>query len=208
MDNLAKKTALYGLIGFILYMILFFLLDRTISLFVNNNLATSWVFDAGTYFSYLADGSFVRITLALCFILILICDPYIKKQWTMLLLYICLSAAIAVVIGEGLKVLLGRYRPIMLYENTLYGLHFFTKEWALNSTPSGHSLRAFSILTALSLVFRRWAVFFITIAVLVGISRVVATAHYPSDVLFGAFIGIFSALWTFKHYQPLERGVK
>jgi hypothetical protein len=31
-----------------------------------------------------------------------------------------------------LKYLLGRYRPIMLFEHSLYGLNFFSSEWALN----------------------------------------------------------------------------
>ncbi|MCB2171068.1 MAG: phosphatase PAP2 family protein, partial [Deltaproteobacteria bacterium] len=122
------------------------------------------------------------------------------KPWSRVLLYVCISAAVAMVIGEGLKYLLGRYRPVMLFEQNLYGFHFFSGKWELNSTPSGHTIRAFSILTALSLVYRRWMPLFISIAVLIGISRVLVTAHYPSDVLFGAYIGIFTALWTFVYF--------
>ena len=88
----------------------------------------------------------------------------------------------------------------MLFEQNLYGLHFLSAEWALNSTPSGHTLRAFSILTALSMLYRRFASIFIIIAIVIGISRVVVKAHYPSDVVFGAFIGIFAALWVYKHF--------
>ena len=108
--------------------------------------------------------------------------------------------AIAVVIGDGLKYLLGRHRPTMLFEQNLYGLNFFSTEWALNSTPSGHTIRAFSILTALSMLYRRFAVVFISIAILIGVSRVVVTDHYPSDVVFGAFIGVFTALWVYKYF--------
>jgi membrane-associated phospholipid phosphatase len=88
----------------------------------------------------------------------------------------------------------------MLFEHNLYGMHFFSSEWLLNSTPSGHSLRAFSVFTALSLLYRRFTVVFISVAVLIGASRVVVTAHYPSDVVFGAFIGIFTAAWTYKYF--------
>jgi len=207
MDNLAKKTRLYSVIFLALYLIFFFFLDKSISLWVNDHLTSTWIFDAGTYLSYIADGSFIRITVALCFIVILVFDPTIKHQWTRMLLYVALSAAIALVVGEGLKIFLGRHRPIMLYEQEQYGLHFFTEQWEMNSTPSGHSLRIFSILTALSLLFKKWSAVFITIAVLVCLSRVIVTAHYPSDVLFGAYIGIFAALWTYKNYRPLERKV-
>ncbi len=205
MDNLENKTILYTGILFTLYLIFFFLLDKPISLWINGHLSSTWIFDAGTYLSYMADGSCIRIAVALCFIIILIFDPTIKHHWTRMLLYVALCAAIALVVGEGLKVFLGRNRPVMLYEQEQYGFHFFTKEWAMNSTPSGHSLRIFSILTAMSLIFKRWAFVFITVAILVCLSRVIVTAHYPSDVLFGAYIGIFSALWTYKNYRPLER---
>ena len=109
------------------------------------------------------------------------------------LLYVCISCAIAIVIGEGLKYLLARHRPVMLFKDKLYGLSYLSSEWAYNSTPSGHTLRAFSILTALSLRFRRLMPVFITLAVLIGLSRVAVTDHYPSDVLAGTFLGIASA---------------
>lgn len=50
------------------------------------------------------------------------------------------------------------------------------------------------------MLYRRFAVVFISIATLIGASRVAVTAHYPSDVVFGAFIGIFTALWVYKHF--------
>ncbi len=208
MNDLSRKTFFYGLLGLIVYLLFFFLLDKPISLWVNNHITSTFLFDAGTYISYIAEGSFIRISIALCFIIILVFDPTIQHRWTRFLLYITLSAAIALAVGEGLKIFLGRYRPIMLYQNQQYGLHFFSKQWAMNSTPSGHSLRIFSILTALSLLFRKWMYVFISIAILVCLSRIIVTAHYPSDVIFGAYIGIFSALWTYKNYRPLERDSK
>ena len=104
------------------------------------------------------------------------------------------------IIGEGLKYLLGRHRPVMLFDHNQYGLTFFSTEWGQNSSPSGHTLRAFSILTALSLLYRRFTAVFITVAIMIGAGRVVVTAHYPSDVVFGAFIGIFAAVWTHRYF--------
>ena len=200
MNNLNNKTIMYAAIAAIIYLALFFFFDRIIDLWVHNTFSNTWVFNSGKYISCLATGSYVKLGIALCFILILVADPGIKKQGTKLLLYICICGAIAIIIGDGLKYLLGRYRPIMLFEHNYYGLHFFSSEWALNSTPSGHTLRAFTILTGLSMLYRRFTPVFISIAILIGISRVVVTAHYPSDIVFGAFIGIFTALWTYKHF--------
>jgi membrane-associated phospholipid phosphatase len=198
MDDLFKKTAIAAAITAIIYLILFFFFDQTIDLWVHHNYSNTWLFQLGTNISYLAKGEFVNIAIVVAFILIMIIDPGIKKRWTMDLLYICISVSIAIIIGSGFKFLLARYRPIMLFQHNLYGLHFFSSAWALNSTPSGHTLRAFSLLTALSLLYRRFTVVFISVAVLIGASRVAVTAHYPSDVVFGAFIGIFIAVWTYK----------
>lgn len=207
MNNLVKKTAVAAVITLVVYLVLFLFFDRIVDTWLYTNCRETWVYDAGTYLSLLADGSFVRLVIALCFILVLICDPGIKHHWTRCMLYICLSGAIALVIGDGLKYLFGRYRPIMLFEHNLYGLHFFSAEWAQNSTPSGHTIRAFTLLTALSILYRRVTVMFISVAILIGTSRVVVTAHYPSDVLFGAFIGIFTALWVYKHFPVRNRPI-
>ena len=63
----------------------------------------------------------------------------------------------------------------------------------MNSTPSGHTIRAFALFSALAFLYRRFASWFILIALAIGISRVLVTAHYPSDVLFGGSIGIMTA---------------
>jgi membrane-associated phospholipid phosphatase len=208
MEDLLKKTAVAAGITFIIYLVLFFFVDRAVDLWVHQNWAHTWVFTAGTYISYLAQGSFVKLGLTAGFILILLSDPGLQKSWARNLLFICTAGAVAIIIGGGLKYLLGRYRPVMLFEHNLYGLHFFSSHWAENSTPSGHTLRAFSLLTALSLLHRRAAALFLSLAAVIGASRVVLADHYPSDVLFGAFIGIFTALWTYKYFfmKDLERG--
>jgi membrane-associated phospholipid phosphatase len=200
MENLYKKTAVTAGITAGLYLILFFWVDRAVDHWVHNNWAHTWVFTAGTYISYLAQGSFIKLGLALSFMLIIIIDPGLQRKGTRNLLYLCTAGAIAIIIGDGLKYLLGRYRPVMLFEHNLYGLHFFSSKWAKNSTPSGHTLRAFSLLTALSLLQRRLMGVFLALAALIGVSRVLVTAHYPSDVVFGAFIGIFTALWAYKYF--------
>jgi membrane-associated phospholipid phosphatase len=200
MENLFKKTAITAGITGIIYLLLFVFFDRAVDLWLHNNYSNTWLTQSGTYISYLANGEFVTLGLAIGFILIIIIDPGLTRRWTKNLVFICISGSIAIIIGEGLKYLLGRYRPIMLFEDNLYGLHFFSSKWALNSTPSGHTVRAFSLLTALSLLYRRFTVVFISVAGLIGASRVVVTAHYPSDVLFGAFIGIFTAVWTYQYF--------
>ena len=201
MKNIESNTIVFGIATFIIYIMFFFLFDKPIDTYININLSGSFVENISRIISLGANSSYYKLGLSISFILIIVL--YIGKwnsKWTSYLLYICLSISIAMIVGDGLKYLLGRYRPIMLFTEGYYGLSFFGTSWELNSSPSGHTLRAFSFAMALSMLFKRYSFIFIFIALLIGISRIVVTAHYPSDVIFGAYIGIFSALWTYKIY--------
>jgi membrane-associated phospholipid phosphatase len=62
------------------------------------------------------------------------------------------------------------------------------------SFPSGHATTAFAALVAFGLVFPRIRPVLWLYALLVGASRVIVSAHYPSDVIAGAAFGAFGAL--------------
>ena len=66
-------------------------------------------------------------------------------------------------------------------------------EWAFNSMPSGHATATFAGLVMLGLLAPKikWATW--TLAIVVGASRVAYGAHWPTDVLLGAFIGMVVA---------------
>ena len=65
---------------------------------------------------------------------------------------------------------------------------------ANRSFPSGHVMDNFAAGTALALLFRRRGGWYLLVAALVGVSRVYTGAHWPSDVLLSALLGIGSAL--------------
>lgn len=60
------------------------------------------------------------------------------------------------------------------------------------SFPSGHTCSAFSIALVLSYVFPALDIAFISVAILVGISRIYLGCHYPTDVIFGFLIALIS----------------
>ena len=196
-----KKITILVLSITLLYIILFLFFDQKIDLWIHNNIAGTRIETIGTIISNFAYGAYVKLALAIGFIFIAITDPWIKKRHTKNLFYILVTIIIAIIIGEGFKYLFGRYRPVMLFDHNLYGMQFFSTEWEINSSPSGHSIRAFAFFTALSLLYRRYAVLFILLALMVSVSRIVVTAHYPSDVLFGAFIGTMTAIWMYRYWM-------
>jgi len=62
------------------------------------------------------------------------------------------------------------------------------------SLPSGHATTAFAALVAFGIVFPRIGPVLWLYALFVAATRVVVSAHYPSDVIAGAAFGAFGAL--------------
>jgi membrane-associated phospholipid phosphatase len=208
MEKLPKISLLAACGGMLLYILLFLFVDRPVVGWLHAHHSEGWVHRLGEMISQPAGSPILEIGLALGLLTAVIgilSNGGQNRPWTTWLLYVCASCAAAIVIGEGLKILLGRYRPVMLFDHNLYGLRFFSTKWECTSTPSGHTVSAFSVLTALKMRFPRGRILLICLAVLIGISRVAVTAHYPGDVLFGALIGIFSALWLHRLFFPDRR---
>ena len=64
------------------------------------------------------------------------------------------------------------------------------------SLPSGHTATAFAALVAIGAIFPRARPYLWGYALLIALSRIVVTAHYSSDVIAGAAVGAFGALWV------------
>ncbi|WP_415713856.1 phosphatase PAP2 family protein [Maridesulfovibrio sp.] len=113
------------------------------------------------------------------------------------LLLIALSTMSAMLIGDELKWFFGRCRPPMFFEDGSYGFTWFSGKYLQNSFPSGHTLRIFSLTTAVAILLPGKKYIPLIAAILVGISRVVVGKHYPADVIFGCFIGVTCAFWSY-----------
>jgi len=109
-------------------------------------------------------------------------------------LFLFVSVAASGIITNIIKMIIGRYRPEMFFEKGLYGFEFFQIDSTLVSFPSGHATTAFSLAYALSLFSLRYRMLLFSFALAVAASRVIITAHYFSDVVVGAYIGIMSVL--------------
>jgi undecaprenyl-diphosphatase len=99
--------------------------------------------------------------------------------------------AIAGLAGVVIKRTIPRARPSVKSELRWGGPHFSTKYHAF---PSGHVTASMAFFGVLLLARRRIGLACLPIPILVGFSRMYIGAHYLSDVVFGAILGILSAL--------------
>jgi membrane-associated phospholipid phosphatase len=93
-----------------------------------------------------------------------------------------------------IKRIIGRARPFMGEDGgTLVFMPFIWRsEYA--SIPSGHGTTAFAAAITIGALWPRTRAIMWIYALLIAVSRVVITAHYPSDVIASAFFGILGAI--------------
>lgn len=119
-----------------------------------------------------------------------------NNKWIIASFSVFCSVFIAGIIGKVLKISIGRMRPIFLEALGQTGFFPFTNEWAFNSMPSGHTITSFAALVIIGLKFPKYKWLTWTLAIAIGVSRIAFGAHFPSDVLLGAFLGMLIADFT------------
>jgi undecaprenyl-diphosphatase len=102
------------------------------------------------------------------------------------------------------KRIIGRARPNVGGSLDPFLFSPFRWEAAYASMPSGHATTAFAVLVAFGTLWRRARTALVVYAVLIAISRVVVTAHYPTDGLAGALVGAVGAMMV-RRYFALRR---
>lgn len=101
------------------------------------------------------------------------------------------SALIALVAANTVGQLVGRLRP---YEVSSEIARLIPPPLTAHAFPSGHTAVAFAFAAALTFGSPGWGMLALVAAAGVGIGRVFAGVHYPSDVLAGAVLGIVCAI--------------
>jgi undecaprenyl-diphosphatase len=142
--------------------------------------------------------------ISVALVLIVLIISFVKKikpvrRKALILVSVLILVAI---ISQGLKAFFDRERPFDTY-------HFIEKlsEGGDSSFPSGHTMEAFAMATALSLLFSKKKIVIPVYlwALAVAYSRMALGVHYPSDVLGGIIIGSsvgWVVPWLFNRFAP------
>jgi membrane-associated phospholipid phosphatase len=105
--------------------------------------------------------------------------------------YVFIAVGLPGLVSTVVKRWIGRVRPS---PGGPFAYEPFSWRPEYASFPSGHATTAFAALVAIGVVFPRARPVLWVYALLIAASRVIVTAHYPSDVIAGAAFGAFGAL--------------
>lgn len=109
-----------------------------------------------------------------------------EKQVIRNLSFIFISGILAWLLVQIIKYSYFSPRPFL----ALDGVTQLIEHGANDSFPSGHTAFSFAIATAVYFWKRKYLLFFLLGAVLVGLARISAGIHWPYDVLVGVFLGV------------------
>jgi len=159
--------------------------DAQAVLWIAEHLRSEWLDRLMVAYTSLGNGDWVFIAISV--ILLLFCAT--RRAGA--------SALIAMLLGLlvtnlTLKPMVARARPWVVMEH----LTTLVTSSDMNSFPSGHTCAAFSFAVALAVLLpQKWAKAAALIAAaLMGFSRLYVGAHFPTDVLAGAVVGVLCGL--------------
>ncbi len=164
-------------------------IDTTIFRWFNSLVGIrSWI-DAVIVFKSEYLGWSIVVILFLLFLFEIKNETLFRKNWNMGWESLASGILSRLVFTELIHFFWNRPRPFQI----LHDMHQLVAHESSGSFPSGHAAFFFAIAMSVFFYSRKWGIFFFIIAAYMGIGRIEAGLHWPSDILGGALVGIFSA---------------
>lgn len=201
-----NRWGLFGLIavGLILIVLSYFFVDRSVVWFLVKHHSRS--FGVLKIFAN-------NIVMALM-IFIFVFYIYYGIQWfsgcinnrNKAFLLVSNAVVICYFLKDVLKLCFSRYWPATFFHNNLslvsnqaYGFNWFSFSHTNASFPSGHATFIVSFATGMWLLFPKFRVVWLLLAILVMVGQVGMYYHFVSDVLAGALLGLLVGACVAKH---------
>jgi membrane-associated phospholipid phosphatase len=123
-------------------------------------------------------------------------------------LFFAMAGVVQAIVSAFLKrAVFGKVpRPIYYFEELGIDLKLIENfDYAkIYSFPSGHTMTVFlwTALLSMTIVPKRWHFALLALAILTGLSRIYLLQHFLSDVIAGAFTGVFLAIFFARYIYP------
>lgn len=124
-----------------------------------------------------------------------------RSQFLRFSLAFLLSGSVAGLTSNVFRGMLGRPRPIAELPDGIYGPSL---KYKYHGTPSAHAAVAFGCAGFVASASPFFALPVSILAISIGGSRVYLRAHHPTDIGFGAFIGLWIGIGMAASYRRLE----
>ncbi|MDI9817694.1 MULTISPECIES: phosphatase PAP2 family protein [unclassified Legionella] len=124
------------------------------------------------------------------FFLLALFFRYIRQnqEWEARAWFLFMCVSIPGIVCGFLKIIFGRARPALLFENHFYGFYGLQTKAPFWSFPSGHTTTIMGVVFGLSILFPRYCYAFILTGLTVALSRVLLTHHYLSDIMAAGYL--------------------
>jgi membrane-associated phospholipid phosphatase len=113
-----------------------------------------------------------------------------NKKWMRIFLSMLIALSVAGLVGRGIKIAAGRARPSVSAQD-VWEQHRFSSKY--QAFPSGHVAASTAFFGVLIFTRRRIGLACLPIPIVIGFSRIYVGAHYLSDVVCAALLGILCA---------------
>lgn len=160
-------------------------MDFSLLQFINNLSGKFWLLDWLGIF--LAD--YLGYLLVFIFLILLLKE----KNWRQRI-YFASLASLSVILSRGIiteAIRFFYYRPRPF---AALGIEPLINHGTGGSFPSGHAAAFFALALAVFYLNKKCGLRFLGAAALIGLGRIFAGVHWPSDILAGAIIGLISVI--------------
>lgn len=109
--------------------------------------------------------------------------------------------ALSVIIARGLIAELIRFLYYRPRPYLVFPIEALVQPSSAASLPSGHAAVFFALGVAVFYLNKKWGLFILISALAMGLARIFIGVHWPSDILWGAIVGVFGAVvshWILK----------
>ncbi len=171
--------------------------DQSIINFITQHFHNAFTDTIFLYITYLGEAGFIWILLSLIML--------ISKKYRIYGFLSLMALLFTFLIGElALKHLIARERPFIADPNITLLMH----PPSGFSFPSGHSGSSFTAATIFYFTNKKFGICAYILAFLIAFSRIFLHAHYPTDVICGALLGIIVASIVIFIYKKKFRKIQ